>query len=51
MSKPKPDFSMEQLVEELRVPLPDVDEGGMRTVEIAAALGFGETTVRKLLRG
>jgi hypothetical protein len=33
-----------QLVEELRVALPDIDEGGMRTVEIAVALGFGETT-------
>jgi hypothetical protein len=40
-----------QLVEELHVPLPDIDEGGMRTVEIAEALGFGETPVRKLLRG
>ena len=40
-----------QLVEELRVALPGIDEGGMQTVEIAAALGFGETPVRKLLRG
>jgi hypothetical protein len=40
-----------QLVEELRVPLPDIGAGGMRTVEIAEALGFGETPVRKLLRG
>jgi len=40
---------MEQHVEELRIALPEIDEGGMRTVEIAAALGFGETTVRKLL--
>jgi hypothetical protein len=28
-----------------------IDEGGVRTVEIAEALGFGETTVRKLLTG
>ena len=40
-----------QLVEGLRVALPDIDEGGLRMVEIAEALGFGETTVRKLLRG
>jgi hypothetical protein len=41
-----------QLVEELRVPLPDIDAGGMWTVEITEALGsFGETTVRKLLSG
>jgi hypothetical protein len=40
-----------QFVEELRVPLPDVDAGGMRTVEIAETLGFGETPVRKLLTG
>jgi Mn-dependent DtxR family transcriptional regulator len=26
-----------------------IDEGGVRTVEIAEALGFGETMVRKLL--
>jgi Mn-dependent DtxR family transcriptional regulator len=49
MSKPAPKFSMEQLVAELREALPDIDEGGVRTVEVAEALGFGETTVRKLL--
>jgi len=42
---------MDQLVAELREALPDIDEDGARTVEIAEALGFGETTVRKLLRG
>jgi len=51
MSKPKPDFSMGQIVEELRGALPEIDAGGMRTVEIAEPIGFGETTVRKLLRG
>ena len=49
MSKPTPDFSMEQLVEELRAVFPDIDEQGVRTAEIADALGVGETTVRKLL--
>jgi DNA-binding Lrp family transcriptional regulator len=51
MSRPEPDFSMEQLVEELRAAFPDVDEGRVQMVEIAEALGLGETTVRKLLRG
>jgi DNA-binding GntR family transcriptional regulator len=49
MSKPTPSFSMDQLVAELREALPDIDEGGVRTVEVAEALGLGETTVRKLL--
>jgi len=49
MSKPTPRFSMDQLVAELREALPDIDEGGVRTVEVAEALGLGETTVRKLL--
>jgi hypothetical protein len=31
--------------------LADIDEGGVRTMEITEALGFGETTVRKLLTG
>jgi DNA-directed RNA polymerase specialized sigma24 family protein len=42
---------MDQLVAELREALPDIDEDGARTAEIAKALGFGETTVRKLLTG
>ena len=50
MSKPAPKFSMGQLVAELREALPDIDEGGVRTVEIAEALGIGETTVRGMLR-
>jgi hypothetical protein len=29
--------------------LADIDEGGVRTVEVAEVLGFGETTVCKLL--
>jgi DNA-binding GntR family transcriptional regulator len=49
MSKPTPKFSMDQLAAELREALPDIDEGGVRTVEVAEALGLGETTVRKLL--
>jgi Mn-dependent DtxR family transcriptional regulator len=49
MSKPTPKFSMDHLVAELQEALPDIDEDGARTVEIAEALGFGETTVRKLL--
>ena len=40
---------MEQLVAELREALPDIDEGGVRTVEVTQALDLGETTVRKLL--
>jgi hypothetical protein len=51
MSKPRPGFSMEQLIEELRAALPDIDEGGVRTMEVTEALGSGETTVRKLLTG
>jgi DNA-directed RNA polymerase specialized sigma24 family protein len=51
VNKPTPKFSMDQLVAELREALPDIDEGGVRTVEVAEALGVGETTVRKLLRG
>lgn len=50
MSKPTPQFSMEQLIEELRSKVPAVDEGGARTEEICLALGLGETTVRKMLR-
>ena len=49
MSKPTPSFSMDQWVAELREALPDIDEGGVRTVEVAEALDLGETTVRKLL--
>jgi hypothetical protein len=50
MSKPKPEFSMEQLIGELHSKVPAVDEGGARTEEICLALGLGETTVRKMLR-
>jgi hypothetical protein len=50
MSKPKPDFSMAQLIEELRGKVPTVDDDGARTEEICLALGLGETTVRKMLR-
>jgi len=49
MNKPVPQFSIDQLVAELREALPDIDEGGVRTVEVAEALGLGETTVRKRL--
>jgi len=49
MSRPTPSFSMDQWVAELREALPDIDEGGVRTVEVAEALDLGETTVRKLL--
>jgi hypothetical protein len=51
MKKPQPGFSMEQLIEELRAALPDIYEGGVRTMEVTEALGFGETTARKLLTG
>jgi len=50
MSKPRPDFTMEELIKELQDKLPDMNERGARTIEIASALNVSPTTARKMLR-
>ena len=50
MDKPKPDFSMEDLVGRLREAIPDIDQDGATTAEIAKALSASHTYVLGKLR-
>ncbi len=47
--KPKPNFSIEDLVGELREAVPDIDQSGATTTEIARALDVSQNYVLRRL--
>ena len=49
--KPKPTFTMADLLGELRAKMPEFDQGdAMTTIEMAEAAGVSESTMRRWLK-